>query len=492
MTMFDHKGMIATLITALLAALLLALTVTGPADAAFPGTNGRIAFYTGGDVWTMNGDGTGATKLTTNFNAEGNPAVSPDGSRIAYEFLRGIWVMNADGSGQKMLTDGNATDEDPTWSADGTRIAFSRNGGDIWVMNADGSGLTDLTNTPSNSERDPAFSPDGNSIIYTRGTCGAGTCIYVMNTDGTGQTNLTPEDSLPQCPNQPGYFHNGASREPSFSPDGTRIVFSGALICPNTIGKDIWVMNSDGSGKTNLINDQGTSDIRPSFSPDGTRIIFESNRDTNGGATELYTMSATNGSGMQRLTTNTVWDSDADWAVARPTCTLTGTYADNTMTGTPGNDVICGLGGNDTIDGAGGNDIILGDAGNDRLIGAAGTDTLNGGAGTDTASFAGSGTPIEASLVSGFARRVGTNPVEGSALVGIENLTGSPLGDTLSGSGAVNALVGGKGADELSGLGGNDKLDSRDGINRNDTLNGGAGTNRCTTDTREASIRNCS
>jgi Ca2+-binding RTX toxin-like protein len=492
MTKLDHKGMIATLCTAVLAAVLLALAVTAPADAAFPGTNGKIAFQRDGDVWTMNGDGTGVTKLTTNYNGEYNPAVSPDGSRIAYEFLRGIWVMNADGSDKKMLTDGNATDEDPTWSADGTRIAFSRNGGDIWVMNADGSGLTDLTNTPSNAERDPAFSPDGTRIIYTRGSCGAGTCIYIMNSDGTGQTNLTPEDTLPQCPNQPGYFHNGASREPSWSPDGTRIVFSGALICPNTIGKDIWVMNSDGSNKTNLINDQGTSDIRPSFSPDGTKIIFESNRDTNGGATELYTMSAADGSGMQRLTTNTVWDSDADWGVARPTCTLTGTEADNTLTGTAGNDVICGLGGNDTIDGGGGNDVILGDAGNDRLIGAAGTDTLNGGAGTDTASFAGSTQSVEASLVGGFARRVGTTPLEGVALVGIENLTGSSLGDTLSGSAGANSLTGGKGADELLGLGGNDRLDSRDGINRNDSLNGGAGNNRCVTDTREASIRNCS
>jgi Ca2+-binding RTX toxin-like protein len=87
---------------------------------------------------------------------------------------------------------------------------------------------------------------------------------------------------------------------------------------------------------------------------------------------------------------------------------------------------------------------------------------------------------------------VGTTPLEGVALVGIENLTGSSLGDTLSGSGGVNVLTGGKGADELLGLGGNDRLDSRDGINRNDSLNGGAGTNRCVTDTREASIRNCS
>jgi Tol biopolymer transport system component len=158
MTMFDRKGMIATLCAAVLAAALLALMVTRPADAAFPGMNGMIAFYTGGDVWTMNGDGTNPTKLTNNYNAEANPTVSPDGSRIAYEFLHGIWVMNSDGSGKRALTDGTATDEDPTWSADGTRVAFARNG-DIWAVNVDGSGVTNLTNSPNNQEFDPAWSP---------------------------------------------------------------------------------------------------------------------------------------------------------------------------------------------------------------------------------------------------------------------------------------------------------------------------------------------
>lgn len=72
-------------------------------------------------------------------------------------------------------------------------------------------------------------------------------------------------------------------------------------------------MNADGSGKTSLINDNGTSDLRPAFSPDGTRIVFESNRDGNGSPTEVYSMSA-EGSGITRLTNNSVWDSDADWA----------------------------------------------------------------------------------------------------------------------------------------------------------------------------------
>jgi hypothetical protein len=86
--------------------LVTALSVA-PADAAFPGRNGRIAFYmdrgSGAEIYSMRHDGTDVLRLTHLDVSVERPQWSPDGTKIVFQMDRqaggcDIEVMDSDGS----------------------------------------------------------------------------------------------------------------------------------------------------------------------------------------------------------------------------------------------------------------------------------------------------------------------------------------------------------------------------------------------------------
>ena len=152
-------------------------------------------------IHVMNADGSGVTRLE-NGDVYWSLAWPPDGLLIAFTKRIGgvmdIFTVNVDEYGETRLTDISADHESPSWSPDGQRIAFSsdRDGNDeIYVMNADGSAVVRLTNTNDFSDDGmPSWSPDGQRIAFVSGR-NRNQEIYVMNADGAGVTRLTNNDA---------------------------------------------------------------------------------------------------------------------------------------------------------------------------------------------------------------------------------------------------------------------------------------------------------
>jgi TolB protein len=176
------------------------------------------------------------------FNVD--PSWSPDGRRIA--FAKGgseIYTMNVDGTGLTRLTDNPGHDNRPTWSPDGSRIAFAsqRNGDDyqIYVMNADGTGLARLTFGPGQAVS-PVWSPDGTNIAFWR-LYNGGAHLFVVTPDASGLLHLGAIE--------------GHASGPSWSPDGSWIAFG--------VGGDMYATSRKGNDVRRLIS--GAKASEPSW-----------------------------------------------------------------------------------------------------------------------------------------------------------------------------------------------------------------------------------
>lgn len=239
------------------------------------------------DIYTMNPDGTGITRLTTSSDYDGAPSWSPDGGRIIFESWRDtgrnheIYVMDSDGNNQTNISNNAAADEAPAWSPNGQKIAFHSyrdSQYEIYTMKPDGTGVTRLTTNGGNYE--PAWSPDSTKIAYE-----SNGDIYVMNADGSNPTRLTTSGARDSWP--------------AWSPGGTKIAF----VSERDSNKEIYVMDTDGSNQANLTQSTA-NDSYPAWAPDSTKIIFESYRDGN---YEIYEMNA-DGGRQTRLTINSAYD----------------------------------------------------------------------------------------------------------------------------------------------------------------------------------------
>jgi eukaryotic-like serine/threonine-protein kinase len=180
-----------------------------------------------------------AVQLTPDSTMSAEPSLSADGTYLAYMSNRAdpafldIWIQSTPAGDPRRLTKNAGEDTSPSVSPDGKLVAFrsERDGGGIYLIGSDGTG--ERLVVPGG--RDPAFSPDGNTIAYWQGS---------EDTGRSGELYLYPLDNGP--PRRIASRFDDA-RYPTWNADG-RLLFLGcrtaaakATACP-----DWWAVDPNG------------------------------------------------------------------------------------------------------------------------------------------------------------------------------------------------------------------------------------------------------
>jgi TolB protein len=307
-----HRCRIRSLAAPALVALAL-LVAPGAASAAFPGSNGPIAFHSDRiagnyDVFHMLSPQGLAVPIAQGTGEDYYATYSPDASQIAFVSTRDgdneIFVMDPNGGGQTQLTH-NTDDTDfwPAYTPNGKRLLFTRSDGndfEIFSMRTDGSNQHPLTDD-GRDERGPVVSPDGDTVAFfaPAPAPGGGTKfqIFVMRSDGTHIRQITHSDGAM------------GARDPDFAPDGRRLVF---VDDDDQNNYDIWTVKPNGHGLDRVARTPG-SEQGPVYSPNGRRILFDA-FDLVDANFEIYFMHR-DGSHRTALTNDQGVDAGADWGV---------------------------------------------------------------------------------------------------------------------------------------------------------------------------------
>lgn len=201
------------------------------------------------DLYTVNRDGSGQTRLTNYDVYTAEAVLSPDGTRIVFTSLKDgdleIYTMNVDGSDVRRLTATPGYDGGPWWSPDGTKIVYR-------------------ANHPKDSTELKAY----RDLLDQRLIRPSRVELFVMNADGSDQRQVTAL--------------GGANFGPSWSPDGTRIIFSSNFVAPRSGNFDLYLVNADESMATaDKLERVTTSEVFDGFAmfhPKENKLIWASNR----------------------------------------------------------------------------------------------------------------------------------------------------------------------------------------------------------------------
>ena len=235
-------------------AFTVGIAATGSSESA--AQNGRIAWKSFARVdstWSIyaaNPDGSSRRRLTHPAAGvhDDLPDWSPDGSHILFDRIfqpetnsttiaDEVMRINADGTGLRQIgrcTGDCVVDDDPQYSPDGHQIVYTRLMHvqprralvlGVWVMDAGGTNPRQITqlSAPANSEdHEPAWSPDGKKIVFTRlndtATPANQQALFIVSSSGGEPRRIT------------NWTLNAGGA--NWSPDGSRILFSRIATAP--------------------------------------------------------------------------------------------------------------------------------------------------------------------------------------------------------------------------------------------------------------------
>jgi Tol biopolymer transport system component len=218
------------------------------------------------DIYSVDFEAVTLENLTNTPNVVENlPVWSPDSKKIAFIVFNSphcnITLMDADGSNQTILASERGICEELVWSPAGEKLSYAWYSEDnqdpegicrdICLVDIGDGSKVNLTGSPKYDDRDVSWSPDGTKIVFSSRRQVVDMQLYVMNADGSQSDKLTTGES--------------SNYLPAWSPDGKHIIFTSSG--PHPTGKDIWVMGANGSNVVNLTNTPDIDDYMPVWSP---------------------------------------------------------------------------------------------------------------------------------------------------------------------------------------------------------------------------------